>query len=96
MSYLQLNKRQTTGEIIKEEHFVFEGEKAFIKLIKLEKPYADGTAFAVYEDTKNAFCSNGLFVNEKMALNKYYLMLRNCGLISDDRYKKLEYNKFNY
>ena len=86
MSYLTLNKRQTTGETIKSIDFIFNGLQANISLIKLEKPYKDGTAYSVSENTSNSFCSNGLFIHEHEAINKYYLMLRNCDLITDDEY----------
>ena len=92
MSYLELNKRQSTGETIKEISFIFEGKEAYIKLIKLDKPYADGTSYAVIENTSNAFCSNGLFAYENQGLSKYYLMLKNCNLIKEDQYKKLTKN----
>jgi hypothetical protein len=80
MSYLELNKRQQTGEIIRTKTFTYENIKSTVDLIKLSKPYADGTAFAVRENTTNPFCSNGLFVSLQNAESKYNLMLRNCGV----------------
>ena len=94
MSYLTLNKRQQTGTVLEKTEFEFEGQKATIELIKLSKPYTDGTAYAVKENTKNAFCSNGLFVTENEAYNKYNLMRKNCNLITDTDFKKL-YKGFN-
>lgn len=85
MGYLTLNKRQTTGTILEHMEFIEVNNlgiknNSFVKLIQLDKPYADGTAYAVHENTMNAFCSNGLFISKKAAYEKYNLMLRNIGL----------------
>jgi len=87
MSYLQLNRRQSTGTLIRENNFIFEGKQSNVKLIKLAKPYADGTRYAVIEDTKNPFCSNGLFISLLSAKLKYDLILHNCK-INEGQFKE--------
>lgn len=71
---LILNKRQTEGKLIACTNFK---DGSFINLIKLSKPYKDGTKYAVLETTKNVFCSNGLYSNIIEAFNKYNLMIQN-------------------
>ena len=58
MSYLILPKKVFNNPLI--EYANFE-DQSFVNLIRLNKPYANGISYAVYETTNNAFCSNGLF-----------------------------------
>ena len=77
--YLTLNKRQKTGKLIAYCNFK---DNSFVNLIKLYKPYKDGTAYCVYETTNNAFMSNGLFKDVLKAFEKYNLMVKNgCSFI---------------
>ena len=88
MSYIQLNKRQITGEILENIEFIETnnmGNKnnSSIKLVKLEKPYKDGTSYSVIDNTINPFCSSGLFKSLDIAYDKFNLMQQNCKLISN-------------
>lgn len=74
MSYLILPKRAFNSPLI--EYANFEDE-SFVNLIKLNKPYANGILYAVYETTNNPFCSNGLFTTYKKAKSKFELMIKN-------------------
>ena len=74
MSYLILNKRQKQGKLIACCNFK---DGSFVNLIRLEKPYKDGTKYSVYETTNNPFCSNGLFKQADKAFKKYNLMVKN-------------------
>ena len=99
MGYIKLNKRQTTGEILENIDFIETnnlGNKnnSSIQLVKLEKPYKNGIAYAVIDKTINAFCSSGLFNSLDIAYDKFNLMRRNCGLISNDEFKKLQKTKY--
>ena len=49
-----------------------------VNLIKLNKPYANGQAYAVHETTKSPFCSNGMFKTYEQAKNKFDLMVKNA------------------
>ena len=89
MSYLNLNIRQKTGEILFQYNI---NSEEFIKLIKIDKPYKTGVKYSVYETTKSAFCSNGLFINLINAIDKYLLMLRNNEIISFKEYKEYIFN----
>jgi hypothetical protein len=53
-----------------------------VNLIRLSKPYADGTTYAVHETTKSPFCSNGLFKNLEAAKKKFDLMVYNASFVS--------------
>jgi len=86
MSYIELNKRQLDGKRLLKEEFVYGGQKAKCELIEIARPYADGVKYAVNENSKSAFCSCGLFTDLSEAKRKYYLMLRNCDVISDKDY----------
>lgn len=99
MSYMQLNKRQTTGEILENIEFIETnnlGNKnnSSIKLVKLEKPYEDGTSYSVIDNTINPFCSSGLFKSLDIAYDKFNLMRRNCKLISNDEFKNIQKTKY--
>lgn len=74
MSYLILPKRVFNSPLIEYANFK---DGTFINLIKLNKPYANGDSFAVYETTNDPFCSNGLFKNYKKAKIKFELMIKN-------------------
>lgn len=74
MSYLTLNKRQSTGKLIA---YVNLKDGSFVNLIKLDKPYKDGTKYAVIETTNNSFMSNGLYKDFNNAMKKYNLMFKN-------------------
>ena len=67
MSYLILPKRVFNSPLLEYANFK---DGTFINLIKLNKPYANGDNFAVYETTNDPFCSNGLFKNYKKSKNK--------------------------
>lgn len=77
MSYLTLPKRVFNSPLIEFVNFT---DGTFVNLIKLNKAYANGTQYAVYETTKNPFCSNGLFSTYEKAKQKFDLMVRNQGL----------------
>ena len=74
MSYLILPKRVFNSPLI--EYANFE-DQSFVNLIRLNKPYANGISYAVYETTNNAFCSNGLFKTYDKAKLKFELMIKN-------------------
>lgn len=74
MSYLKLPKRVFNSPLIMYANFA---DGSFVNLIKLNKPYADGTSYAVYETTKSPFCSNGLFKDYEKAKAKFNLMVKN-------------------
>lgn len=76
--YPNLPKRVFNSPLI--EYANFE-DGSFVNLIRLNKPYKNGISFAVYETTKCAFCSNGLFKTYEKAKEKFELMIRNnCSL----------------
>ena len=90
MGYLQLNKRQTIGEIIENIEFIETnnmGNKnnSSIMLVKLEKPYKNGISYSVIDNTINPFCSSGLFKSLDIAYDKFNLMQQNCKLISKNK-----------
>ena len=74
MSYLILPKRAFNSPLIEYANFQ---DESFVNLIKLNKPYANGISYAVYETTNNPFCSNGLFTTYKKAKIKFELMIKN-------------------
>jgi hypothetical protein len=88
MSYLILPKRVFNSSLI--EYANFE-DQSFVNLIRLNKPYANGISYAVYETTNNAFCSNGLFKTYEKAKLKFELMIKNHSFQS----KVTERNKLN-
>jgi hypothetical protein len=88
MSYLILPKKVFNSPLI--EYANFE-DQSFVNLIKLNKPYANGISYAVYETTNNAFCSNGLFKTYEKAKLKFELMIKNHSYQS----KVIEKNKIN-
>jgi len=74
MSYPILPKRAFNSPLLEYANFK---DGTFVNLIKLNKPYANGLSFAVYETTKSPFCSNGMFKTYKKAKEKFELMIRN-------------------
>jgi hypothetical protein len=74
MRYLQLTKKGLTGKLVACTNFA---DNSFVNLIKLDKPYKDGTSYSVHETTKSAFCSNGLFKDLEQAIVKYNRMVLN-------------------
>lgn len=99
MPYLKLPKRVFNSPIVKYVNFK---DGSFINVIKLNKPYKNGIAFAVYETTSNSFCSNGLFKNYNAAIEKYKLMLENhstqsqiveMGALLENYVEPLTYNR---
>lgn len=74
MSYLILPKRAFNSSLIEYANFQ---DESFVNLIKLNKPYANGISYAVYETTNNPFCSNGLFTTYEKAKIKFELMIKN-------------------
>jgi hypothetical protein len=79
MSYPKLRPRFFQSPLI--EYANFE-DGSFVNLIKLNKPYADGIEFGVYETTKSPFCSNGIFKTYDKAKEKFELMVRNGAMVS--------------
>tara|TARA_Y100000114_G_scaffold103419_1_gene96532 strand:- start:1594 stop:1863 length:270 start_codon:yes stop_codon:yes gene_type:complete len=88
MSYLILPKKVFNSPLI--EYANFE-DQSFVNLIRLNKPYANGISYAVYETTNNAFCSNGLFKTYEKAKLKFELMIKNHSYQSKVRVR----NKIN-
>lgn len=76
MSYLILPKRVFNSPCLEFANFE---DGSHVNLIKLNKPYANGLAYAVHETTKSAFCSNGMFKTYDKAKEKFELMIRNGG-----------------
>jgi hypothetical protein len=74
MSYLKLSKKALQGKLLQFANFE---DGSFINLIEIDKPYKDGSKFTVYETTKSAFCSNGIFKTIEDAQKKFDLMVRN-------------------
>lgn len=77
MAYLILPKRVFNSPLIDYKNFK---DGTFVNLIKLIKPYANGVKWAVYETTRNPFCSNGLFKTEEEARKKFDLIIKNQSL----------------
>ena len=75
MSYPILPQRVFNSPLIEFANFK---DGSCVNLIKLVKPYANGICYAVYETTKNPFCSNGLFKTYEKAKIKFELMVRNA------------------
>ena len=74
LNYPTLPKRVFNSPLLKYANFK---DGSYVNLIKLNKPYANGIAFAVHETTKSPFCSNGLFKTFDKANEKFNLMVRN-------------------
>ena len=83
MSYIELNKRQLEGKRLEYEEFMYAGQQAKCELIEIARPYANGVKYTVNENSRSAFCSCGLFTDLQEAKRKYFLMLRNCDVITD-------------
>ena len=75
MSYLTLPKRVFQSPLLRYANFK---DGSFVNLIRLHKPYANGTSYAVYETTKSPFCSNGMFKTYEQAREKFDLMVKNA------------------
>jgi hypothetical protein len=75
MSYLILPKRAFNSPLIEYANFK---DGSHVNLIRLNKPYANGISYAVYETTKSPFCSNGLFKTYDKAKEKFELMVHNA------------------
>ena len=73
--YLILPKRVFNSPLIRYANFK---DGSHVNLIRLNKPYATGVAYAVHETTKSPFCSNGMFKTYKKAMEKFNLMVRNA------------------
>ena len=91
MSYLILTKRVFNSPLI--EYVNFE-DGSNINLIRLNKPYKDGTAYAVYETTKSPFCSNGLFKTIDKAKDKFNQMVINNSKLTDIKDKGTLINNY--
>lgn len=86
---MQLPKRVFQSPLLE---FVNFEDNSFVNLIKLNKPYANGDSFAVYETTKSVFCSNGLFKTYEQAKKKFDLMVHNGSFESKIRNRGLTNN----
>lgn len=82
MGYLTLPKKVFNSPLLEYVNFK---DNSSINLIRLNKPYKNGVSFAVYETTKNPFCSNGLFKTFEEAKDKFDLMVKNQNRISEIR-----------
>lgn len=80
ISYLILPKRVFNSPLVRYANFE---DGSHVNLIKLNKPYANGAAFAVHETTKSPFCSNGMFKTYEQAKKKFDLMVRNAKYVSN-------------
>lgn len=80
MSYLQLPKRVFNSPLIRYANFK---DGSNVNLIRLNKPYANGVSYAVYETTSSPFCSNGLYKTYDRALEKFNLMVLNGSRVSE-------------
>lgn len=74
MSYPILPKRVFRSPLIEFANFE---DGTHVNLIRLIKPYANGIAYAVSENTRSPFCSNWLFKKYSDAKEKFELMVRN-------------------
>jgi len=77
--YPKLPKRVFNSPLIEFANFE---DGSFVNLIKINKPYANGNSYAVYETTKSPFCSNGMFKTYEKAKEKFELMVRNGSYVS--------------
>ena len=87
--YLTLPKRVLNSPLVAYANF---SDGSFINLIKISKPYANGNSYAVQENTKCVFCSNGMFKTYDQALEKFNLMIKNNLACNSD----LELKDFNF
>lgn len=74
LAYLTLPKRAFDSIIMKSADFE---DGSYVHLFKLNRPYANGVSYAIYETTKNPFCSNKLIKEFKDAKRYFDLMIRN-------------------
>lgn len=75
MSYPILPKRVFNSPLIEYANFK---DGSHVNLIRLNKPYANGDAYAVHETTKSPFCSNGMFKTYDKSKEKFELMVKNA------------------
>ena len=75
MSFQKLPKRFFSSPLIEFANFK---NGSFVNLIKLKKPYANGTKYAVYQTTKSPLCFNGLFKTYDLAKKKFEQNIENC------------------
>lgn len=71
---MQLPKRAFNSPILRYANFK---DGSYINLIRLNKPYANGDSFAIYETTKSPFCSSKLFKTYEKALEDFTQMINN-------------------
>jgi len=71
---LTLNNRQKKGKLIAYCNFK---DGTFVNLIKLDKPYKDGTRYSVFGYSNHPFMSDGLFKNILSAFEKYNILVSN-------------------
>lgn len=93
MSYLILPKRVFNSPLIEFVNFL---DGSHINLIRLIKPYADGTSYAVDETTNTTTCSNGLFKTYEEAKQKFDLMVLNHSRNAQQRNKGILYNNLTF
>lgn len=79
MSYLILPKRVFNSPVIRIANFE---DGTHVNLIKLNKPYKSGLAYAIHENTKSPFCSNGMYKTIDKAIEKFNLMVKNAQYIT--------------
>lgn len=79
MSYQKLPKRVFNSPLIQYANFE---DGSHVNLIRLNKPYANGAAYAVHETTKSPFCSNGMFDTYDKAKTKFERMVKNGAQVS--------------
>lgn len=79
MSYQKLPKRVFNSPLIQYANFE---DGSHVNLIRLNKPYANGAAYAVHETTKSPFCSNGMFDTYDKAKAKFERMVKNGAQVS--------------
>jgi hypothetical protein len=79
MSYQKLPKRVFNSPLLQYANFE---DGSHVNLIRLNKPYASGAAFAVHETTKSPFCSNGMFNTYDKAKAKFERMVSNAQQVS--------------
>ena len=91
MSYLILPKRVFNSPLIEYVNFV---DGSNINIIRLNKPYKDGTTYSVYETTKSPFCSNGLFKTIDKAKDKFNRMVINNSRLTDIKDKGTLINNY--
>lgn len=87
--YPKLPQRVFNSPLIKYANFE---DGSHVNLIKLIKPYSNGTAYAVHETTKSPFASNGMFKTIEHANKKFDLMVK-AGSYESKLIKEMEVNR---